>query len=202
MGTTHSPAPVGLADALFSKVQQRVLALLFGQADRRFQSAELIRLARGGTGAAHRQLADLESSGLVTVTRSGNQKYYQANASSPVFDELQGLIVKTVGLAAPLARALASLRKDIHAAFVFGSLARGSDTASSDIDLMVISDSLHHADLYRALQRVEKQLGRQVNPVLMTRSEWRAKAAAADSFAARVASQPRTFIVGSAVDLA
>jgi len=193
---------MNLADALFSKVQQRVLALLFGQADRRFQSAELIRLARGGTGAVHRQLADLEASGLATVTRSGNQKYYQANASSPVFTELHGLIVKTVGLAGPLAQALEPLKKEIRAAFVFGSPAKGRDTASSDIDLMVISDSLHHADLYRSLQRVEAKLGRQINPVLMTLSEWQSKATSTDSLASRVTVQPRTFVVGSPNDIA
>src|SRR5437773_947946 len=90
-------ARTSLADALLTGVQQRVLGLLFGQAERRFQSAELIRLAKGGTGAVHRQPARLEAAGLVTVTRSGNQKHYQANRESPIFAELEGLIVKTVG---------------------------------------------------------------------------------------------------------
>jgi hypothetical protein len=97
MGTTSSRPRIGLAQALFTPVQQRVLALLFGQPDRRYQSAELIRLAQSGTGAVHRQLARLASAGLVAVTRSGNQKYYQANRESPVFEELHSLITKTVG---------------------------------------------------------------------------------------------------------
>src|SRR6266545_6585662 len=120
MGTKRRGRSVSLAGALFTPVQQRVLGLLFGQPDRRFQSAELIRLARGGTGAVHRQLARLAAVGLVTVTRSGNQKHYQANRESPVFTELHGLIVKTVGVAEPLRRALKAKAGEIRAAFVYG----------------------------------------------------------------------------------
>ena len=95
-----------MQDALFSRVQQRVLGFLFGQPDRRFQGAELIRMANSGTGAVHRQLTSLTASGLVNVTQVGNQKYYQANQDSPVFEELCGLIRKTIGLREPLQRAL------------------------------------------------------------------------------------------------
>jgi predicted transcriptional regulator len=102
MGILRTTSGPGLADALFSPVQQKVLALLFGQPHRRFQSAELIRLAGSGTGAAHRQLSRLADVGLVTVTRIGNQKHYEANRTSPVFDELHGLVIKTVGLVEPL----------------------------------------------------------------------------------------------------
>src|SRR5438128_2978480 len=97
MGRKAERPSIGLADALFSRVQQRVLALLFGQPDRRFQSAELIRLARGGTGAVHRELGRLSEAGWITVTRSGNQKHYQANRNAPAFAELHGLVIKTVG---------------------------------------------------------------------------------------------------------
>src|SRR6266498_5573690 len=95
-----------LADALLTPVQQRVLGLLFAQPERRFQSAELIRLARGGTGAVHRQLQRLANAGLVTVSREGNQKYYAAHKDAPVFTELHGLIIKTVGIVEPLRAAL------------------------------------------------------------------------------------------------
>jgi hypothetical protein len=94
-----SPASTGLADVLFTPVQQRVLGLLFGQPERRFQSAEVIRLAGSGTGAAHRLLTRLAATGLVTTEWVGNQKHYQANARSPVFAELSGLIRKTTVLA-------------------------------------------------------------------------------------------------------
>jgi predicted nucleotidyltransferase len=182
-------------------VQQRVLGLLFGQPDRRFQSAELIRLAKGGVGAVHRQLSRLAASDLLTVTRSGNQKHYQARRDSPVFEELHGLIVKTVGVAEPLRQALAPRAGAIRAAFVYGSVAMGSDRAKSDIDLMVVSDSLRYADLFETLQKVEARLGRTINPTVMTAAQWRAKRARTDSFAARVAAGPRVFVVGSEDDL-
>ena len=201
MGTRKLTRRSGLADALFTPVQQRVLGLLFGQPDRRFQSAELIRLAKGGVGAVHRQLSRLAASDLLTVTRSGNQKHYQARRDSPVFEELHGLIVKTVGVAEPLRQALAPRAGAIRAAFIYGSVAKGTDRARSDIDLMVVSDSLRYADLFETLQKVEARLGRTINPTVMTAAQWRAKRARTDSFAARVAAGPRVFVVGSEDDL-
>jgi predicted nucleotidyltransferase len=187
----------GLAGALFTPVQQRVLGLLFTQPARRFQSAELIRLAGSGTGAAHRQLQRLASTGLVLATRDGHQKYYQANRGSPIFSELHGLIVKTVGVVEPLRSALAPLGDKIRGAFVFGSLAKGSEDAQSDLDLLVIGDALDYSSVYEALQGAESQLNRPVNPTLMSPSEWKKKRARRDSFAARIASQPRLFVIGS-----
>ena len=185
---------------LFTTVQQRVLGLLFGQPDRRFQSAELIRLAASGTGAAHRLLTRLADSGLITVERIGNQKHYQANRASPVYAELHGLIIKTSGLLAPLRAALAPLVDRIDAAFVYGSVAKGSDKAASDIDLMVIADKLDYADVFSALQAVETELGRAVNPNVMTRAEWQRKRKQA-GFTTRIAGQPRLFVIGSDDDL-
>ena len=192
---------VGLADALFTSVQQRVLGLLYGQPDRSFQSGELIRLAKSGTGAVHRQVASLADVGLVTVKQIGNQKYYQANRESPVFRELHGLIVKTVGLTEPLRHALKGQASAIRAAFVYGSVAKGSDKTRSDIDLMVISDSLRYTDLFEALQKAEATLSRTVNPTVLKHAEWRAKRSRKDSFVARIASQPKLFVVGSNDDL-
>lgn len=197
MGTT----PSGLADVLFTPVQGRVLGLLFGQPDRRFQSAELIRIAGSGTGAVHRQVTRLADVGLVTVTRIGNQKHYQANRESPVFGELHGLVVKTVGVAQPLRQALAVNARDIQAAFVYGSIAKGSDRASSDVDLMVISDSLRYPDLFEALQKAEATVARKVNPTVLTLSGWRTRRNRRDSFVARVAAQPKIFVIGSEDDL-
>ena len=145
----RTPSP-GLADALFAKVQQRVLGVLFGNPLRSFYANEVIGLARSGTGAVQRELARLEASGLVTVTRVGKQKHYQANAASPVFEELRALVLKTFGLADVLRAALAPASRSIRAAFVYGSIAKGQDTAASDIDLMVISDRLTYADLFAA----------------------------------------------------
>jgi predicted nucleotidyltransferase len=199
--TRKKPAS-GLASALFTPVQQRVLGLLFGQPERTFGSAELIRLAESGTGAAHRQLQRLERAALVRATRLGNQKLYQANRDSPIFSELHGLVVKTAGLVEPLHKVLAPVSEGIEAAFVFGSIAKGTDGAKSDVDLLVVSDSLTYTELYELLQPAEKALGRTIQPTVMTRSDWNRKRSARDSFAKRVAEQPRLFVIGGVNDVA
>jgi predicted nucleotidyltransferase len=199
MGMTRRD--VNLAGALFTPVQARVLGLLFGQPDRTFQSAEIIRLARSGTGAVHRQLARLEAAGLVMVERSGNQKFYRASPHSPVFRELSGLVVKTCGVTDPIRQALGALRKKIQAAFVYGSIAKRTDRASSDIDLLVVSDSVSYADVFEALQKTESALGRGVNPTVLPKSDWRTRRARKDSFVARIAAQPKLFVIGSESDL-
>lgn len=189
MGTKRSAARrrrVGIADALFSKVQQRVLALLFGQPSRRFQSSELIRLVAGGTGATQRCLRGLVDSELVTVTAIGNQRHYQANTRSPVFGELHTLVLRTVALVEPLRELLAPLREQIHEAFVFGSIAKGTERASSDVDLMIISDTLSYEDLYDMLLKAELDLARPVNPILRTMDQWRTRLAQDGSFSTRI----------------
>jgi predicted nucleotidyltransferase len=201
MGRTPAKRRGGLADALFSPVQQRVLGLLFGQPERRFQSAELIRLAKGGVGAVHRQVARLEETGLVTATRTGNQKHYQARRDSPVFEELHRLVVKTVGVVEPLRQALEAQASTIQAAFVYGSVAKGTDKLRSDIDLMILSDSVSYADVFESLQAAESLLGRAINPTLMTIAQWRTKRARPGSFVGKVAIQPRVFVIGSDRDV-
>lgn len=203
---THDPAtsgaaPSGLADALFTSVQQRVLALLFGQPSRRFQSAELMQRVNAGRGATHRVVNRLVACGLVQVETHGRQKYYQANPTSPVFEELVALARKTVGLVEPLREALSPLQGDVEVAFVYGSVAEGTDRADSDIDLMVIAWQLDYPKLYDALEPTERVLGRSVNPNLMTPDEWQHKSMDPDSFAARVRRKPRLFILGNEDDL-
>lgn len=194
--TKQSAVPASLAGALFTPVQQRVLGLLFGQPGRRFQSAELIRLAGSGTGATHRILQRLAQSGLVHTVTEGQQKYYQANPECPVFDELVGLIRKTVGLVNPLREALSPFEGRIRMAFVYGSVASGTDRADSDIDLMVVADDLDYPALFEAVQVAEQRLGRPVNPNLMTPEEWRRKQAQPASFIARLQEKPRLFVMG------
>jgi predicted nucleotidyltransferase len=197
MGRTPS-SRTSLAEALFSRVQLRVLTLLFGQPDRSFHASEIIRLAASGSGAVQRELKRLSESGLIDVTASANRKLYRANRASPLFEELHGLIVKTSGLVEPLRAALQPLAKHIEAAFVYGSIAKGSDKAGSDIDLMIIADDLAYGDIYKALQKAEDQLHRPVNPNLMTMREWRRKSADETAFAGKIARQPRLFIIGEA----
>jgi predicted nucleotidyltransferase len=197
MGTPKDRRPTsGIAGALFTPVQQRVLALLFGQPERRFRSAEIIRLANSGTGAVHRQLQRLAEAGLVRVTPEGNQKHYQARTDSPVFMELHGLIVKTVGVVEPLRVALSPLAHRIRAAFVFGSIAKDTDRAGSDVDLFIVSDDLSYPDVYAALQDAERGLARPVNPTLMRWEEWSRNRTEKGSFAARVAAGPKLLVIG------
>ncbi len=198
-----SAAPrTSLAAALFSNTQQRVLAFLFGQPQRSFFATELIGLAGGGSGAVQRELARLSQSGLVTVTRLGNQKHYQANPQSPVFVELCGIVQKTVGLAEPLREVLLPFADNIAAAFVFGSVAKRSDTAGSDIDLMVLSDSLSYADLFGALEEAATRLGRTVNPSIYTRQELARRIKQKNSFVTRVLAQPKVWLIGGEDELA
>jgi predicted nucleotidyltransferase len=194
------PARTSLADALFTKTQQRVLAVLFGRPDQTFFANEIVRLAGGGFGAVHRELAALEAAGLVSASRIGNQKHYQANRAAPIFEELRGIVLKTVGLADVLRKALAPLAPRIRAAFVYGSVAKGTDTARSDVDLMVVADDIEYADVFKVAAEAEAALGRKVNPTVLTPRELQ-KESAEDGFHSRVLSQPRIFVLGSEDEL-
>ena len=178
--------PTSLADALFTTTQQRVLVLLYGQPWRSFFSSELIELTGSGSGAVQRELKRLSSSGLVTVTRIGKQKHYQANPECPVFEELRGLVVKTVAMVEPIRQALEPLGDRMALALNYGSVARGTDTAASDIDLLVVADELTLEELYSALAPVEAALDRRINPTLYTPPEYEARKAAGNGFLARV----------------
>ena len=184
------------ADALFPAVRQRVLAVLFGSPDRSFYANELIALARSGTGAVQRELASLLAAGLITVRDQGNQKHYQANAASPVFAELRGLVLKTVGLADVLRAALAPLAGQITMAFVYGSVARREDTAASDVDVLIVSDALGYAEVFGALESAAQTLGRAINPTLYTRAELARRRAQDNAFVTRVLDQPRIWLMG------
>ena len=195
MGRTHQSK--SLLSALFSPVEQRLLALLFGQPRRRFQSAELLRLVGGGTGGVHRILTRLTEAELLVVTWIGNQKYYQANPSSPVFAELCSLIAKTAGMVEPLEQALRPLAKNITAAFVYGAVGKRLEMAGAHVEVVVISDSIDSNDLILAFDRAEKRMGRHIIPVVFTIAEWLANREQPDTMVWRIARQPRLYLVGS-----
>ena len=194
-------APTGLGDALFSKTQRRVLGLLFANPDRSYFANEIFRLAASGIGAVHRELTALERAGLVTSRRVGAQKHYQANRNSPIFDELRGIIVKTFGVADVLRDELAPLAARIRAAFIYGSIAKGGDTSSSDVDVMVIADELSYSDLCSAATRAERRLGRKVNPTIQSRAELNRKLDRREALVSRVLEQPKIFLIGSEDEL-
>ena len=185
-----------MANALFSKARQRVLAVLFGNPGRSFYANEVIALAQSGTGAVQRELAALSEAGLLTVRRQGNQKHYQANADAPVFTELRGLVLKTMGLADVLRVALAPLAPQITLAFIYGSVAKQQDTAASDIDVMIVGEDLGYADVFGALESAAAMLGRKVNPTLYTPAEIAKRIGNDNVFVTRVQRQPKIWLIG------
>lgn len=186
---------------MFTKTQQRVLGIIFGNPARSFYANEIIARAGAGNGAVQRELAKLEGAGLVKVTRVGNQKHYRVNAEAAVFDALHELVIKTSGLADVLRAALAPVSRRIDAAFIYGSIAKGQDSATSDVDLMVISEDLTYADLFKVLDRASRRLGRTVNPTVHSPSELAKRVRERNSFIVRVLKQPKIWLIGGQSDL-
>lgn len=181
-----------------------MLAVLFGTPDRSFYANEVIALAQSGTGAVQRELADLAKAGLLTVSKQGNQKHYQANASAPVFTELRGLVLKTMGLADVLRAALAPLAPlagQIDGAFIYGSVARQQDTAQSDVDVMIVSSTLGYGEVFGALEGATASLGRKLNPTLYSPADWARRLEGDNAFATRVWQQPKIWLIGSEAQL-
>ncbi|MDZ4730630.1 MAG: nucleotidyltransferase domain-containing protein [Xanthomonadales bacterium] len=197
MGTNKT----SVGEVLFTKTQQRVLGLLFGNPDRSFYANEIVRHAGVGIGSVQRELERLESVQLLTSTRVGNQKHYQANRQAPIFAELCGIVLKTFGVADHLRQALAPLQQHILLAFIYGSVANSTDKALSDIDLMIISDSLDYRDLLQHLVPVEGETQRPINPNIYKREEWQRKSADKDGFISRVLKQPKILLIGNESDL-
>lgn len=198
---TGAGSSSGLAGALFSGVQQRVLTLLFGRPDESFYMTQIVKALDSGTGAVDRELDRLEQSGLVSVERIGNQKHYKASRASPIFPELYSIVQKTIGLREPLQRFLAPHAKQIDAAFVYGSVAKKTDTSRSDIDLMVIGDDLTYPDIFSEIQKAEGVLGRPINVTIVEPAAWKRKLREKNSFIVKIKSQPKIFIIGSEADL-
>jgi predicted nucleotidyltransferase len=200
MGTsTHSATssvPTSVADALFTGTQQRVLALLFGQPERSFFTKELIDLAGGGSGAVQRELARLQSSGLIVQTVLGNQKHYRANANAPIFAELCGIAAKMLGPVDTLRRCLAPLADALQLALLYGSVAKGRDTAHSDFDVLLVSDTLTLEQVYAALAPAEKQLGRSISPTLYTSAEFRRRLTARNPFLSKLLAGETVTLIG------
>lgn len=202
MGISTTPLESSpIANALFPKVRQRVLAVLFGTPDRSFYANEVIALAQSGTGAVQRELGDLADAGLLTVRKQGNQKHYQANANAPVFDELRGLVLKTMGLADVLRAALEPLAWQIDSAFIYGSVARQQDTAQSDVDVMIVSSALGYGEVFSALESATVSLDRKVNPTLYSPADWAQRLDSDNAFATRVWQQPKIWLIGNEAQL-
>lgn len=186
-----------MIDALFPRTKQRVLALLFGQADRSFATMELIRLAHAGSGAVQRELDRLVASGLVSVTVTERQKRFAANRESPVFVDLQAIVEKTIGVPGVLKATLATLESSVRFATLYGSAAKGSDSATSDLDLLIVADDLALERLYAVLQPAEAKLGRRVSPTVYTPEEFRRRRKAGHPFVTKVLSGEHVVLLGN-----
>lgn len=180
-----------IGNALFTKTQQKVLAVLFGQPDKSFYLNELVRLADMGRGAVSRELSKLTDAGLLVMQKQGNQNHYQANKVSPIAKELVSIVRKIFGVAAVLKTALAPILPELNQAFVYGSIAKGNEHAGSDIDLMLVGENLSYSEIMQLLETAESQLQRRVNPTIYTYKEFAERLAEGQSFLTKVMEQEK-----------
>lgn len=180
---THTEA---LSNILFSGSRRSILALLYGHADEQFYLREITRRAGTGIGATQRELRQLSEAGLIQDVRRGRQVYYQANHKNTIFAELKSILAKTSGIRDILHEALTSLKDQVKLAFLYGSIARGEEKASSNVDLMVVGE-ISFSDVVSALAKIETKLGREVNPTVYGPREFREKLAAKNHFLSAVA---------------
>lgn len=187
---------MSIATALFTDSQTRVLRWLFGQPERGFHLNELLRLTGLGSASLQRELRKLAEAGLVLSERVGNLRRFQANAQSPVYEELVALTRKTLGVEPMLRDALEPLVPKLEAAFIYGSVAKGTDTAKSDVDVMLVGKSLLLSKVLELLVPLESQLGRKINPTVLTPAEFKRRCGERDSFVNRVLAQPTLPLIG------
>ena len=191
---------MSIATALFSDSQSRVFRWLFGQPEREFHLSELRRLTGLGSASLQRELNRLYEAGLVRSDRVGNLRRFQANANSPVYAELVALTRKTLGVQPMLRDALLPLAADLQAAWIYGSVAKQTDTAQSDIDVMLVGKNLLLGKVLELLVPLETQLGRKINPTCFTPAEFKRRRAQPDSFVNRVLAQPILPLTGDALE--
>lgn len=175
--------------------------MLFSHPERSFYLLELIRLIDAGRGGVQREMENLLKAGFLTQQKIGNQTHYRANRENPLFDELRSIALKTGGLADPVRDALAPLSDRIELAFIFGSIASGTDHAGSDVDVFIIANDVSYGDTFAYLQGAETIVGRRVNPTIFTRLEVQMRLDKPNSFAEKVMDGPKIFLIGSEDEL-
>jgi len=185
---------------LFGKTQRALLALFFARPEQSFYLRQIVRLAGIGQGAAQRELARWVEAGLLVRTQRGHQVHFQANRESPVFAELKALTVKTAGVADVLREALAAVADRVTLAFVHGSVARGTEKAGSDVDVVVVG-KVRFGAVAAALSEAQAVLGREVNPMVYSEREFRDKVNAGHHFLKTVMDEPKLFLIGGEREL-
>ena len=189
---------MSISSAIFTDSQSRLYVWLFGQPDRAFHLNELRRLTGLGSASLQRELNRLVLGGLVDVQAVGNLRRFQANPQSPVYVELVALTRKTLGTVPVLREALKPLQPKLMSAWLYGSVAKQTDTARSDIDLMLVGNDLLLSQVLATLEPAEAQLGRKINPSCYSLPEFERRRAEPDSFVNRVLSQPTLPLIGDA----
>jgi len=177
---------MGLADFLFTPTLQKVLGATLLHPDRSFTLRELLRLADSGHGSAQKQVERLIDAGVLREDlRRGTQRSIRANTEFVLYSELRSIACKSFACVEPLKEALTPFAKHISSAFVFGSVAKGTDSANSDIDLMVIG-KVSLLELSLAMHEAETKLVRPINFSLYEPAEW-AKLLQSDPVVAQIA---------------
>jgi predicted nucleotidyltransferase len=187
-----------LAKLFSSRTRAEVFKILFGLETKEVHLREIARRSKLTIGTIQDELRKLRSLDLITIRRDGNRLYYRANASHPLFTTLRGLVLKTDGLAERLRVRLAC--PEIETAFVYGSLAKGEETGGSDLDIFVIG-SLSIRSLTPRLAGLAEEIGREINPFVITAEELRKRLSLGDHFIAQVWESPKIFVVGGENDL-
>lgn len=189
---------MSIATSLFTDSQSRLYRWIFGQPQRDFHLSELRRLTGLGSASLQRELRKLSEVGLVVSERLGNLRRFRANSQSPVFAELVALTRKVLGVEPLLRDALLPLVPQLHAAWIFGSVAKQSETAGSDVDVMLVGDDLVLGQVLERLLPLEPELGRKINPVCYSVADFNRRMAEPESFIRRVFSQPVILLIGTA----
>jgi predicted nucleotidyltransferase len=191
---------IPVLDSLFPTVRQRVLAATLTQPERWWYLSELAKFLRTRPSSLQRELHSLERSGILQQRKDGRRAYFKAEIRSPIFRDLRGIFEKTVGLIPTLTIALTPFADKIVCAFVYGSVARREEHATSDIDLMVIG-KVGLADLAPSLRKAEKRLGREVNVTNYSADEFRRRVSEDDHFLTTVLDGSLQFVKGEQRDL-
>ena len=186
-----------LSDALFTTTQQQVLGLLYTQPEKSFYTKEILRLTGMGVATIKRELDRMVNAGILHMSKIGNQHHYQANPDCPIYEELIAIVRKTFGIADAIRTALQPANASIVYAFIYGSIAKGTEKTKSDIDLLVIGNNLSYAGLMELLIPVEEKLGRPINPTVYSISDFRKKRNAKNSFLTRVMKQEKIIVMGT-----
>lgn len=190
-----------LGNALFTTTQQNVLGLLYVRPEKSFYTKEILRLTGMGVATIKRELDRMLAAGILSLTKIGNQHHYQANPDCPIYEELLSIVRKTFGIVDVLRSALEPIKASVAFAFIYGSIAKGTEKAKSDIDLMLIGNDLSYAGVMGLLIPVEEKLGRPINPSIYSVHDFRKKLEEENSFLTRVTQQEKIVVMGSEDDI-